>query len=87
MKKYPADFTNFPYESIVYKSETETVAQNIMKILKRTGNLFRLLTWAEYKSERLKDGNFSDDERSHFVIAIKHCGSAESAMRFSKSWR
>jgi hypothetical protein len=82
----PSNFTKFPWNSVLEKSESETVAQNIMKILKRTGNIFRELSWEEYKSERQKDGNFSDIEKSYFDEVIKFCKSADTAKCFSKTW-
>ena len=62
--KTPSDFKVFPWSSVSKNSETETIAQNIMIILSRTGNEFRELSWDEYKEERLKDGGFSDRERA-----------------------
>lgn len=44
-----------PWSSVLGKSEYEGIAQNIMKILKRNGDTFRLLSWEEYKLERIKD--------------------------------
>ena len=84
--KKPSDFKNFPCSSVLQKSESETVAQNIMVILARTGNTFRPLSWKEYKTERLKDGNFSEGEKGFFKQVTKWCKSAESAQLFSKEW-
>jgi hypothetical protein len=82
----PSNFTNYPFSSVFEKSEHETVARNIMVILKRTGDVFRRLTWAEYKKERLKDGNFSDGELKFFSEVNKYCRSAKEAVKFSKEW-
>ena len=82
----PSDFTKYPWSSILQKSECETIAQNIMIILKRTGNKFRKLTFAEYKNERLKDGNFTDSELHFFQQVISYCTSANKAKTFSKVW-
>lgn len=60
----PSFFSSkYPWDSVFGKSECETIAQNIMKILQRTGDEFRTLSFEEYKDERLKDGNFSERER------------------------
>jgi hypothetical protein len=82
----PENFTSYPWSSILQKSESETIAQNIMVILNRTGNKFRTLSFEEYKSERIKDGNFSEREKGYFDDVIKYCGDAESALQFCKGW-
>lgn len=82
----PESFLNHPWNSIVKNSESETIACNIMAILYRTGNTFRELTWDEYKEERLKDGNFTESEKSYFDKVISYCKSADTAKLFSKSW-
>lgn len=83
----PSDFAKIkPMDSVLRKSEAETVAQNIMVILKRTGDEFRELTFDEYTYERLKDGGYSDAEVSYFDKVIKFCKSADAARCFSKAW-
>lgn len=82
----PSDFTTYPWASVLKKSESESVACNIMIILKRTGNEFRTLDWDEYKKERLKDGCFSEIEKSYFEKVIPYCASAKTAASFSKAW-
>jgi len=82
----PSNFTSFPFGSVLQNSESETIALNIMKILKRTGDEFRSLSWEEYKSERLKDGNFSDREHPIFEKVIRYCKSADTAILFSEEW-
>lgn len=82
----PSHFTSKPFGSFVKRSEVETVAANIMKILKRTGDIFRDLSWDEYKEERLKDGGFSETEGIYFSVAIPNCISAEKAKSFSPVW-
>ncbi len=82
----PSDFDIRPWASALQNSQCELIAHNIMKILKRTGNVFRALTWEEYKSERLKDINFSDREKEYFDKVIGYCKSEETARLFSKSW-
>jgi hypothetical protein len=41
----PSNLKNHPYDSRLQNNESETVARNIMVILSRTGNEFRLLSW------------------------------------------
>lgn len=82
----PSAFTEYPWSSAAQNAEKETVARNIMVILKRTGNKFRPLSWEEYKSEREKDGAFTNTERSCFDAVIDYCKSADTARLFSKSW-
>lgn len=82
----PSNFINYPWSSVLNKSEYETVAQNIMKILKRTGDEFRPLSFTEYKTERIKDGNFTDNEENYFNEVIIFCRNADSAICFSKTW-
>ena len=82
----PSDFTEYPWSSVCRHCEDEVVAQNIMIILKRTGNEFRDLTWKEYKKERLKDGNFTMEEKECFEKVIWYCKSEKKARLFSKYW-
>lgn len=82
----PSNFTSRPYGSVANKGEAEVVARNIMAILKRTGNEFRLLTWKEYKEERLKDGSFTESEKSWFDQVVGFCVSEHSAEAFCKGW-
>lgn len=67
-------------------NESETVARNIMVILSRTGNNFRLLGWEEYKQHRMNDGNFSDVEKEYFDKVAGFCVAEESALAFSENW-
>lgn len=83
----PGDFTEFPYSSIICKAEAEVIAVNIMVILKRTGNIFRELSWDEYKKERLKDGEFTEYEREYFDKVIDYCKNVDTAKLFSKAWK
>ena len=86
MKSNPSDFTNKPYSSVLQNSESESVAMNIMRILTRTGNTFRELSYDEYKLERLKDGNFSESERRYFDKVIGYCVSPATARLLSPAW-
>ena len=72
--------------SVLRKSEAETVARNIMVILKRTGDTWRELSYDEYKEERQKDGHYTDQERRYFEQVIPYCKSAETAVLFSPKW-
>lgn len=84
----PSDFSKiFPFSSVLRKAEAEVVAKNIMTILDRTGNTFRPLTWEEYETERLKDGNFTAGEQEYFDKVIDYCKSSDTAVLFSKSWK
>lgn len=85
MKK-PSDFTSYPWSSVFQKTENEVIAQNIMKILERTGNKFRPLSWEEYQTERQKDKNFSVIEKKYFNEVISYCESEEKAKTFSGHW-
>lgn len=82
----PSNFLSNPIGSVLRKSEHETIARNIMVILERTGNTFRELTWEEYKTERKKDKNFSEGEKSYFNDVIIYCKSADTAKCFCKDW-
>lgn len=82
----PSNFLKHPYDSVLQHTEDEVVARNIMVILNRTGNIFRDLSWDEYKQERLKDENFSHLEQTSFNKVIKYCQTATDAKKFSKVW-
>jgi len=82
----PSNFTSHPYGSVLQNSESETIAANIMKILKRTGDTFRPLSWEEYKEERTKDGHFTESEKGYFDDVIDYCKSEGTAKLFAKDW-
>ena len=83
----PSNFCTYPWSSVFGKSEAETIAKNIMVILKRTGNEWRDLSFEEYKDERVKDGNFSEFiEKSYFDDVADYCKSAQMAAKFSPTW-
>lgn len=86
MKK-PSDYCIKPWDSVFQTAEHEIIAVNIMRILKRTGNEFRELTWDEYKTEREKDGNFTLREEVYFNDVIDYCKNEDTAKLFSKTWR
>lgn len=83
----PSDFNVFPYSSVKGQTEYETIAANIMTILKRTGDTFRPFDWEEYQSERLKDKNFSERERGYFDAVIGYCTNSDTAKLFSPAWK
>ncbi len=69
----PSDFSEtFPFDSIFQKSEPETIIKNCLIILKRTGDIWRDLSWEEYETERRKDGNFSYAEKAYFSEIIDY---------------
>lgn len=83
----PSDFSKkHPYDSIFKECKHEVIARNVMKILQRTGNEFRELSWEEYKEERLKDKDFSEIEKSYFDKIVCHCSTEEAAKNFSPNW-
>jgi hypothetical protein len=86
MKMKPSNFLGHPWDSVLKNNESETIARNIMAILKRTGDEWRLLTWEEYSEERKKDGSFTERERAYFDRVVGFCGSAESAEAFAPGW-
>lgn len=87
MKKNPSDFTNYPWSSVTGNAESEIVALNIITILARNGNKWRALPFEEYRTERLKDGNYTSKEEDIFNRVLKYTTSKESAESFSKEWR
>ena len=86
IKLKPSDFRNRPMASVLRKSEAETVASNIMVILSKGVDVFRALSWEEYKRQRLIDGKFSDSEHDYFDQVIDFFKSADTAKLFSKEW-
>lgn len=87
----PINFYQHPVGSILKKSEAETVAKNIMRILQRTGNEWRKLTWEEYVEERKKDAaddvfGFSEKEKFFFDQVVDYCTSPEKAQEFCSDW-
>ena len=83
----PRDFKEEPWDSVLQKSEAETIAANIMCILGRTGNEFRPLSYEEYKAERLKDGGYSSGEEKYFNQVIDYFKNEDTAKLFSPSWK
>jgi len=82
----PSDFALWPKESLCWKMEPESVAENIMVILARTGNEWVDLSFDDYKKERVKDGDFHKWEEDLFLHVNKYCQSPEIAKSFSPKW-
>ena len=81
----------YPWSSVFQNSEAETVALNIAKILKRTGNTFRLLSREEYTTECKKDGVgqvlYGDPFASYkYEDVAKYLETAANAATFCKDW-
>lgn len=87
----PSNFCALPFGSVLQNTEAEIVALNIMKILKRTGDVWRVLSWREYKAERLTDcltdkRGFSDSELGYFNQVAMYTTSEQRASQFSPDW-
>jgi len=82
----PSLFKTYPWSSVTQNSESEVVASNIIRILTRTGDAWRTITWDEYKEERLKDSGFSERERGYFDSVIGYTVSESAARTFCKGW-
>lgn len=84
----PSDLVKkYPFESVFEKSEHETIALNIIRVLERTGNTWRKLSYEEYKTERLKDGNYSKQEEIYFEQVLKYTENPTIAAKFSSEWK
>jgi hypothetical protein len=71
--KSPSDYRHVnPMNSVMQKSEAETVMRNIIIILARTGNTWHELSFDEYQKEREKCGNFSRAEKPYFDQVIDY---------------
>lgn len=87
----PSDFCTYPWSCVFMNAEREIVALNIMKILRRTGDQWREISWDEYLSERQKDGggntgNMRHTEKECFADVQPYTISAQSARLFSPTW-
>jgi hypothetical protein len=81
----PSHFCEFPWDSAVQDCDSEVIAVNCMKIMRRLGDNWGL-TWTEYSKERRKDGGFSDSEKYHFDRVKQYVKDGASARTFSKVW-
>lgn len=75
-----------PWDSVLQKVEAEIIALNIMKILNRTDNTWRQLTWEEYQEERKKDKGFSTNEKGFFDQVVSYTTSPDAVAKFCKDW-
>lgn len=82
----PSNFRSFPFDSVLHNSESEQVAKNIMGILWRTGDEWRLLSWKEYKAYREMDGHFTESEKDYFDKVVGFCVAEASANAFCNGW-
>lgn len=83
----PSNFLGHPWDSVMHNNEHETIARNIMAILSRTGDEWRVLSWEEYAAERAKDGRQNcDNERPYFERVSGFCVAPESAQAFAPGW-
>jgi len=85
----PSNYTSHPTDSASQKSETETIARNIMIILKQAGNEFRDLPFEEYVTARMGHGaseREARNEKRYFDKAIPHCLSSDLADKFCRNW-
>lgn len=88
MKSKSSDFAKIePWNSVLQKAEAETIALNVMKILKRTGDTWRTLSNEEYELERRKDGNWSFSELKYLEQIRPYTISADKAKTFSPDWK
>lgn len=84
--KKPSDFALWPKQSLYWKMEPESVAENIMIILARTGDQWTNLSFDEYRKERIRDGDFHKWEEDLFLHVKEYCQSPEMAKSFSPNW-
>lgn len=87
----PSDFSQtYPWDSIFQDANAETIAVNILKILKRNGDTWRLLTEDEYKEARFEDPNLAelhlDAELEYFNQVCQYLDNPENAAKFSPDW-
>lgn len=83
----PSHYTTRQVGSKANKLEIELIVANIMKILARTGDVFRELTLKEYIKERNKDDHkYNSVEERWFEEAKEWCKSVDTLELFSKNW-
>ena len=85
MELKPSNFCEFPWDSAVQDCDSEVIAVNCMKIMRRLGDNWGL-TWAQYSTERKKDGGFGSSEKWHFDRVQKYVKDGSSARTFCKAW-
>ncbi len=83
----PSDFTIFPCCSTFGKTEPESVAVSIMRVLVTLGDEWQPLTWEEFAAAASPAGNTHyTREREYFDQVMPHCRNAETAKLFSPAW-
>ena len=85
----PSNFLGHPWGSVTQNAESEIIARNIMVMLSRNGDSWRLLSWEEYAAERVKDGASLDNvenERPYFDKVVGFCVTAEHGNSFAPGW-
>lgn len=83
----PSDFVKVSNMGSIFQNhEAEVVAANVMKILSRTGDNFRLMSWTEYRTEREKDGDFTTREQRFFEDVAEYCANSHGAAAFAPGW-
>ena len=88
-KKYPSDFLQHPFNSILKDLKYERAARNVMVILARTSDAWRDLSWEEYVKEHQKDVDELSlilAEKGYFDIVTPFCKTAELAKKFCPTW-
>lgn len=85
----PLDYASVrPFDSVMKNAECEIVARNILTIIGRGNNEWGgVISWEEYKTERLKDGNFTESEKEYFDKVFGFMTSEESVKAFAPNWR
>jgi hypothetical protein len=87
-KTRPSHFTNYPWSSVKQKSEWESIAQNIMRVMSEHGNDFSIgLSLEQYTAYREKEGGSVRISQESFDELMEYCKSAETAKLFSKDWK
>ena len=85
----PSNYTSQPMGSVAQNSETESIARNIMVILKISGDVFRNLSFGDYGKARIADGATQRDlciEKQFFERAIPYCITSKLADEFCSNW-
>lgn len=84
----PADYISYPWGSILNSTEHEMIARDIMVILYKTGNVFREISFDEYKKEKTKitKNIINASEESRFMQVVNFCKNPYMANSFCKNW-
>lgn len=84
----PSDIKDiFPFDSNHRNFQYELCAQNIAKILSRTGDKFRLITEKEYIKERNKDKKSPYNSEENHYLGMRFILAEEKLVReFSRAW-